>query len=650
MAPFWTPTEETIRNSHLYRFRDQLRRRYDIPYGTFSDLHAWSVQQLEAFWEAAWADAGVHSESRHTTVLRDHAMPPPHRLEREVWFSGARFNFARQLLRHRGSGTAIIQENETGERRTITFDELYALTARLQASLRRVGVGRGDRVAGFLPNIVETVIAMLATTSLGAIWSPTSPDFGIEGALDRFSQIGPKILFSADGYLYNGKHHDTLERSRRIVESIPSIEHWIVVRYHGLGEAWPGGTTEWNSFLADETSPMDFPALPFDHPAFILYTSGTTGVPKCIVHGAGGTLLKHHVEHKLHTNLGDTDTLFYFTTCGWMMWNWLVSGLAQGCTLVLYDGSPAYPQTDRLFQLAEETGIDVFGTSPKYLAACEKAGVRVIDRYALRSLRTILSTGSPLEASQFHYVERAIKRGVQVSSISGGTDILGCFMLGNPLEPVYAGEIQGPALGMDVAVFDDTGRPVVCQQGELVCRKPFPSMPLGFWNDPEDSKYKEAYFTTYPGVWRHGDYVEKTAQDGIIVYGRSDATLNPGGIRIGTAEIYRIVENLPFVQDSIVASYRRDSEARIALFVVLEENTILDGQVLEKIRSAIRKHATPHHVPGLIRQITEVPVTLNGKKVEVAVSALLNGRPIKNRDALANPEALRQFEAVDLED
>ena len=646
MTPLWSPTTESVRNSHLYKFRERLRREYDIPGDTFADLHQWSVERLEAFWAAAWDDARVNTEGAHTKVLQDHAMPPEDRLGNGVWFPGSRFNFAEQLLRDRGPRTAIIQENESGHRKVVTYDELLRLTARLQFSLKRSGVKPGDRVAAFLPNIIETVVGMLATTSLGAIWSSTSPDFGFQGVVDRFSQIRPKVLLSGDGYFYNGKHHATLERGRQLVETLPSVEQWIVVPYTGRMDGMPEAAVEWDTFLPDQAPPMDFPTFPFDHPAFILYTSGTTGMPKCIVHGAGGTLLKHHVEHSLHTDLVRQDTLFYFTTCGWMMWNWLVGGLAQGCTLVLYDGSPAYPEVDRLFRLAEETGIHVFGTSPKYLTACEKAGVGVRGKYPLSNLRTILSTGSPLEAPQFHYVAQAVKPGVQLSSISGGTDIIGCFMLGNPISPVYPGEIQGPGLGMDVAIFNDAGQPVAGQQGELVCRKPFPSMPLGFWDDPEDLRYHETYFSTYPGVWRHGDYVEATAHQGIIVYGRSDATLNPGGVRIGTAEIYRIVENLAFVQDSIVASCLRDNQVAIALFVVLEQGTTLDDELSEVLRSAIRQQATPRHVPDLIRQITEVPVTINGKKVEVAVSALLNGLSVKNRESLANPDALQQFEAL----
>ena len=399
--------------------------------------------------------------------------------------------------------------------------------------------------------------------------------------------------------------------------------------------------TAWESFLGAETAEPTFADFPFDHPVYILYTSGTTGLPKCIVHGAGGTALKHHVEHKLHTDVDREDTLFFFTTCGWMMWHWLVSGLAQGATVVLYDGSPAYPREDRLFRLAEDHGITVFGTSPKLLATCEKAGFRAAGKYRLAGMRTLLSTGSPLEASQFNYVHEAIQPEAQVCSISGGTDIIGCFVLGNPISPVYPGQIQGPALGVDVAVFDEQGRPLVGEEGELVCRKPFPSMPLGFWNDPGDARYRDTYFSTYPGVWRHGDYVAITPEQGIVVHGRSDTTLNPAGIRFGTAEIYRIVERLPFVQDSIVAGYRREGETRVALFVVLNEP--LDAEAVAAIRSAIRAQATPRHVPAMVQRISQVPVTRNGKKVEKAVSAILNREPVRNREALANPEVLDEI-------
>ena len=617
-----------------------MRAAHDIPGDSFAAFHDWSVSRLEDFWAAAWVDATGRKPAG--AVLADDSMPPPHRLEREVWFHGTRFNFAGQLLRHKDEHVAIIEENELGECRAVTFRELHALTGRCQAALRRAGVGPGDRVAGYLPNVLETVVAMLATASLGAVWTATSADFGFQGVFDRFSQINPKVLVSCDGYYYNGKRHDCIEKTRRLVESLPSLERWVMVT--GTAQSVPGGAIPWESFLGDGAEEATFTALPFDHPVYILYTSGTTGLPKCIVHGAGGTALKHHTEHKLHTDVGREDTVFFFTTCGWMMWHWLVSGLAQGATVVLYDGSPTYPREDRLLRLAEDHGITVFGTSPKLLAHLEKAGFRTAGNYRLDGMRTLLSTGSPLEASQFHYVHEAILPDVQVCSISGGTDIIGCFVLGNPISPVYPGQIQGPALGVDVSVFDEQGRPLTGEEGELVCRKPFPSMPLGFWNDPGDAKYRDTYFADYPGVWRHGDYLAATPEQGFVIHGRSDTTLNPSGIRFGTAEIYRIVERLPFVRDSIVASYKDRGETGVALFVVLDRP--LDAETAEAIRSAIRAQATPRHVPAILKQISQVPVTRNGKKVEKAVSAILDREPVRNREALANPEALDEIAAV----
>ena len=640
MEPLWSPTERRIRDSQLYEFRERLRADHDIAGDSFAALHEWSVSRLEEFWGAAWADAT--GQPAPGPVLADGAMPPAGRLEREVWFPGSRFNFARQLLRHRDDRVAVIEENEPGHCRTVTFRELHALTGRCRAALRRLGVGPGDRVAGYLPNILETVVGMLAAASLGAVWTATSADFGFQGVFDRFSQINPKVLLSADGYFYNGKRHDCVEKTQRLVDSLPSLERWVMVS--ATERDLPGGAVSWDAFLGAGPGETTFTDLPFDHPVYILYTSGTTGLPKCIVHGAGGTALKHHVEHKLHTDVRRDDTVFFFTTCGWMMWHWLVSGLAQGATVVLYDGSPTYPREDRLFRLAEDHGITVFGTSPKLLATLEKGGFRAAGRYRLGGMRTLLSTGSPLEASQFHYVHQAIQPDAQVCSISGGTDIIGCFVLGNPISPVYPGQIQGPALGVDVAVFDEQGRPLTGEQGELVCRKPFPSMPLGFWNDPGDARYRETYFADYPNVWRHGDYVAITPERGLVIHGRSDTTLNPAGIRFGTAEIYRIIERLPFVQDSIVAGYRREGETRIALFVVLDRT--LDDETAAAIRSAIREQATPRHVPAMVMRISQVPVTRNGKKVEKAVSSILGGEPVRNREALANPEALDEIAAL----
>jgi acetoacetyl-CoA synthetase len=471
--------------------------------------------------------------------------------------------------------------------------------------------------------------------------------------MDRFGQITPKVLICADGYRYNGKAHDSLEQAGHIAREIPSIEQVVVVPFLGRGEGELPGSMSWEALLAAGEAQggppeVEFRQFPFDQPLLILYSSGTTGVPKCIVHGAGGALLKHHVEQKFHCDLRRDDTLFYFTTCGWMMWNWLVSGLAQGATLLLYDGSPVHPDGEALFRLAAETGVTVFGTSPKFLAGCQKAGLAPGRKFDLSRMRLMLSTGAPLEQSQFHYVHEAVRGELQLSSISGGTDIIGCFMAGNPMLPVYAGEIQSAVLGVELAAFDEGGQPVLDEKGELVCRTPQPSMPIGFWEDPEMEKYKDAYFRTYPGVWHHGDYITINGRGGVVVFGRSDATLNPGGVRIGTAEIYRIVEGLPSVLDSLVVGRRSEGDVQVVLFVVLAPGTALDGAMEQEIRAAIRAEATPRHVPAIIRQIDEVPVTINGKKVELAVAQVLHGEPVKNKDALANPAALEQFEALAL--
>ncbi|HEX7927295.1 MAG TPA: acetoacetate--CoA ligase, partial [bacterium] len=616
----------------------------------------WSCTHLEQFWEAAWLDANVAVSQPHRAVLTDRAMPPNRDIPNEVWFPGVRFNFAQHLLCYRDERVALIAEAEGQPRRTVTYADLFRLVASAATALRSLGVEPGDRVAAFMPNTIETVIAMLGTAAIGAVWSSTSPDFGFQGVMDRFGQIDPKVLICSDGYRYNGKVHEILDKVGRLAESIPSVQHIVTVPFVGAGGRKLPHALGWREFITlgaqqamtDGEPHLAFPQTPFDYPLFIMYSSGTTGQPKCIVHGAGGTLLKHHVEQKFHTDLTRDDVLFYFTTCGWMMWNWLVSGLAQGATLVLYDGSPAYPDADMPFRLAQDVGMTILGTSPKFLSACQKAGLTPRDTFDLSRLRTVLSTGAPLEAHQFHYVYEAIKSDVQLASISGGTDIIGCFMLGNPLQPVYAGEIQGPALGVDVAAFDQNAQPVMGHQGELVCRQPLPSMPVGFWKDPGGERYRKTYFAEYPGVWRHGDFVTFTEHGGVVVYGRSDATLNPGGVRIGTAEIYRAVEALPEILDSIVVGHRADGDEQIILFVVLPQGQGLTPQLEDRIRNTIRARNTPRHVPAIIRQITEVPVTINGKKVELAVGALLRGEQIKNRDALANPGALKQFEGMRL--
>jgi acetoacetyl-CoA synthetase len=656
--PVWTPSLERVERSNLRAWMDTLRLRHPDVGRDFPSFHRWSVEHLETFWGEAWRDAEVDVSRPHRAVLTDRAMPPVREAPNEVWFPGARFNFAQHLLRHRDGRVALVAEAEDQPRRTVTYRELFRQAACAAAAFRRLGVGPGDRIAAFMPNVIETVVAMLGATSIGAVWSSTSPDFGFQGVMDRFGQIDPTVLLCADGYRYNGKAHGTLDKAAHLAASIPSVRHVITVPFLGERPAGspgaPAGALAWEDFIAlgavdaivAGEPRMAFPQTPFDTPVYILYSSGTTGQPKCIVHGAGGTLLKHHVEQKFHTDIRRDDTLFYYTTCGWMMWNWLVSGLAQGCTVALYDGSPSYPDLSRPFRMAEELGITVLGTSPKFLAACQKAGLAPAERHDLSRLRTVLSTGAPLEAHQFHYVHDAIRRDVQLASISGGTDIIGCFMLGNPLQPVHAGEIQGPALGVDIAAFDESGAPVRGRQGELVCRRPIPSMPIGFWKDPGNARYRKTYFADYPGVWRHGDFITLTGSGGVIVSGRSDATLNPGGVRIGTAEIYRVVEDLPEVVDSIVVGHRAEGDEHIVLFVVLAPGLALSPALQDRIRAAIRERTTPRHVPAHIRQIGEVPVTINGKKVELAVGALLRGETIQNRDALANPAALGQFEGL----
>jgi acetoacetyl-CoA synthetase len=543
---------------------------------------------------------------------------------------------------------AIEAEDERGRTRRVTSRELRRLVARLAGAMRRCGVGPGDRVGGFLPNIPEAVVAMLATASIGAIWSSCSPDFGVNGVFDRFGQITPKVLFAADGYSYNGKPIDSLERVAGITERIASIEGAVIIPFLSAAPdiSKLRGAVLWDDFLSDERT-IEFESLPFDHPLYIMYSSGTTGVPKCIVHGAGGTLLQHMKEHLLHCDLGRDDRMMYFTTCGWMMWNWLVSGLACGATIVLYEGSPAHPDIHHLWQLAERTRMTVFGTSPKYLSACENAGIAPGKGHDLGALRAVLSTGSPLTVEGFRWVYANVKGDVMLGSICGGTDIISCFMLGNPIRPVYAGEIQSIGLGMDVRAFDLEGRTIIGAKGELVCCAPFPSQPTGFWNDPDGEKYRKAYFDHFPGVWRHGDFVEITERGTVIVHGRSDATLNPGGVRIGTAEIYRQVETLDEVVDSVVVGKQTgDADVDVCLFVVLRPGATLGDGLVKRIKQRIAEGTTKRHVPRHVRQVTAVPYTISGKKVELAVTQMIHGEAVLNRDALANPEALDQYAGI----
>ncbi|MGQ9558708.1 MAG: acetoacetate--CoA ligase [Desulfurispora sp.] len=637
----WQPTPEQIAASNMTAFIQYVNRKYQLFIQDYNQLYQWSIDRPADFWAAMWEFGGVIFSQPYSQVVVDLDKMPGAR-----WFLDARLNFAQNLLRYRDEQTALIFQGEGRPAEKISYAALYDLVSRTARALKALGVKQGDRVVGFMPNLIQTVVAMLAATSLGAIWSSCSPDFGIKGVLDRFGQIAPKVLFTADGYFYGGKVFDSLERVRGLLPELPSIEKVVVVPYAQPEPdlcALPGAVL-WEDFLAPyPAGEMEFVQLPFDHPLYIMYSSGTTGIPKCIVHGAGGTLIQHLKELLLHTDLKRSDTIFYYTTCGWMMWNWLVSSLAVGATVVLYDGSPFHPHPGALFEMAAKQGITVFGTSAKYLAAVEKEGVRPGKQYDLSALRAVLSTGSPLSMESFYYVYREIKQDLQLASISGGTDIISCFALGNPTGPVYAGQLQCRGLGMKVEAFDEQGRSVLGQKGELVCTMPFPSMPLGFWNDPEGKKYRAAYFDYYPNIWRHGDYVEITPQNGLIIYGRSDATLNPGGVRIGTAEIYRQVETLPEVLDSIVVGQDWQGDVRVILFVKLAPGVELTEELQNKIRRTIRENTTPRHVPAKILTVPDIPYTINGKKVELAVRNVIHGQPVLNQDALANPGALAYF-------
>ena len=638
--PLWTPSESVIRQANMRRFLEQVRVQCDADVQSYAALYRWSIAHPERFWPQVWAFCGIRASKTWDTVLAN-----AERMPGAKWFEGARLNFAENLLRYRDQRPALVFRSEHDQHRTaLSYRELYRQVAALADALKQSGVKAGDRVAGFMPNRPETIIAMLAATSLGAIWSSCSPDFGIQGVLDRFGQIAPKVLFTCDGYFYAGKTLDSLERIRGVLEKLPSVERVVVVPYIGTRpdiSALPRAAY-WADYLTGATE-IEFAQLPFDHPVYIMYSSGTTGVPKCIVHGAGGTLIQHLKELALHTDLKREDMIFYFTTCGWMMWNWLVSSLAVGATLLLYDGSPFHPTHDILWRIADEEGLSIFGTSAKYLSAAEKFGVKPRAKYKLGKLRIITSTGSPLLPENSEYVYRDIKQDLCLSSISGGTDIISCFALGNPLLPVYPGELQCRGLGMAVEIWDESGKPLRGRPGELVCVKPFPSMPVYFWNDPDGKKYHDAYFDVFPRVWRHGDWAELTERDGLIIYGRSDATLNPGGVRIGTAEIYRQVEKLPEIVESLAVGQDWQGDVRVILFVRLRDSLQLDEALAKKIRSVIRDNTTPRHVPAKIIAVPDIPRTISGKITELAVRNVIHGRPVKNTEALANPQALEHY-------
>ena len=638
-APLWQPTEERINQSNMGRFQRAVAQQTGLPISDYESLYQWSVDHPEAFWASLWQHTELRASKPFDRVLNNAAQFPG-----ASWFEGARLNFAENLLRVRTNKVALISRLENGQRSSITYLELYQQVAQCAAAMRAMGVVCGDRVAGFMPNISQTVIAMLAATSIGAIWSSCSPDFGINGVMDRFGQIKPKLLFGCNGYFYNGKIIDSTATLTQICDNIDSIEQLVVVPMVDLNTRPPNGSLLFENFLITENTPeLIFEQLPFDHPLYIMYSSGTTGVPKCIVHGAGGTLLQHLKEHRLHVNLKPEDVLFFYTTCGWMMWNWLVSGLASESTLVLYDGSPFYPQPQSLLDMAQEEQVSVFGTSAKYIAALQKAGVKPRQSHQLPALHTILSTGSPLSHESFRYVYSDVKTDVCLASISGGTDILSCFVLGNPCLPVWEGEIQCRGLGMAVDIWNDSGESVVCEKGELVCTKPFPNAPIYFWNDEHNNKYLSAYFDLYPGVWAQGDYGEITHNGGMIIHGRSDAVLNPGGVRIGTAEIYRQVEKIDDIVDSICIGQDWQDDVRVVLFVVLKSDVTLTPALENTIRTTIRQETTPRHVPAKIVAVADIPRTISGKIVELAVRKVVHNETVTNTDALANPEALDYF-------
>ena len=639
--PLWRPNAERVASANMTAFMRKLEADWQRELKDYAALHRFSIEEMEKFWLSLWDFCGVVAETRGNVVMEN-----PERMPGCRFFPNARLNFAENLLRRRDDSDALVFWGEDKVRRRMSWRELHEAVSRLAQALERDGVEPGDRVAGWLPNLPETVIAMLAATSLGAVWSSSSPDFGVQGVVDRFGQIEPKVLFAADGYHYNGKAHDCLVRLKEIVERLPSVKRVVVVAY--TREVPPLGglptTTSWHEYLAPyRPQRIDYAQLPFNHPLYILFSSGTTGAPKCIVHSVGGTLLTHLKEHKLHADIKPGDRLFWFTTCGWMMWNWLASGLAAEATLLLYDGSPFHPTGNVVFDFAQEAEMSFLGTSAKFIDACRKAGLAPAKSHKLAKLRAIGSTGSPLVAEGFDYVYAQVKEDIHLASVSGGTDIIGCFVGGNPLGPVWRGEIQAKILGMAIEVFDEQGRSLEGEKGELVCVKPFPSMPIGFWNDPGDKKYRAAYFEKFPGVWCHGDWSMTTEHGGIVIYGRSDATLNPGGVRIGTAEIYRQVEQLDEVVESLVIGQDWENDVRVVLFVRLRDGTKLDATLSDKIKAQIRRNTTPRHVPAKIVQVRDIPRTKSGKIVELAVREVVHGRPVKNLEALANADALDLF-------
>jgi len=637
----WKPSSpEKTQMAHLI---NRINESYGLGMNSYDELHNWSINHIPEFWKEIWDYCEIkHSVSFSQVVDDVHQMPGA------KWFSGAKLNFAENLLRFQDDHPAIHFKGEGQPVRTLTYKELFNDVERLAHSLKEIGVQKGDRVAGFIPNMPEALIAMLATASIGAIWSSSSPDFGIKGVLDRFTQIEPKVIFAADGYFYNGKSFDSLEKLNGILNNLPTVEKVVVVEYTGdntdLSNIVHG--VLYQEFISNSPYPLEFEQLPFDHPLYIMYSSGTTGLPKSIVHSAGGTLIQHLKEFLFHCNMDRDDCIFYFTTCGWMMWNWLVSSLSIGSTVVLFDGSPFHPDGKAMWKMAEELGITIFGTSAKFIDACKDADIKPGEVANLSKLHTILSTGSPLVDESFDYVYDQVKPDVLLGSISGGTDIISCFALANPMLPVVRGELQCRGLGMDVHAYNPAGQSMVNEKGELVCASAFPSMPVYFWNDPDGIKYQNAYFSTFPGIWHHGDFIRISEYGGVKIFGRSDATLNPGGVRIGTAEIYRVVDAIETIDDSLVVGQEWNGDQRVILFVKMKNDYLLNDEIINQVKSQIRLNCSPRHVPAKVIETKGIPYTINGKKVEIAVKKIIQGEDVTNRDALENPDVLEYYQNI----
>ena len=640
--PLWTPSPERIEQTNVTSLINKINADWDVSITNSEHLHQFSVTEMEKFWRSLIEYAELNGETWTGPELVDR-----NKLPGAKWFPEARFNYAENILKRRDDADAFVFWGEDKVKRRMSFKTLYYQVSSISQALKGMGVGPGDKVAGYLPNLPETIIATLAAASLGAAWSSCSPDFGAQGVLDRFSQIKPKVVFCANGYHYNGKTHDSLGKVEEIVTQLPSVEHVVVIEYLDGAPDLSGlkNAQHWGDVIANHTpNEIEFAQLPFDQPLYIMFSSGTTGAPKCIIHSAGGSLLKHASEHLLHCNMKRDDRIFFFSTCGWMMWNWLVSSLAWGATVLLYDGSPFYPSPNILFDYVDAENMTLFGTSAKFIDALSKNGVRPMDTHDLGSVKIMCSTGSTLAPEGFDYVYGAIKKNFHLVSFTGGTDIMGCFMSGDPTKPVWRGELQQAVYGMDVDVFDDNGKSIQGEKGELVCKQPFPTVPLGFLGDSDGSKYHDAYFAVYDNIWCQGDFVERTEHGGYIMFGRSDATLNPGGVRIGTAEIYRQVERLDEVKESIVIGQSWDNDVRVVLFVVLSAELTLDDKLTKKIQNQVRANCTPRHVPAKILQVEDIPRTKSGKITELAVRDVVHGRVVKNVEALANPEALAFYE------